>query len=272
MDLSLTDDQRMLVDSLNRFLGDHYDFAKRQIAAESDEGFSRETWRQLAELGMLGALFDSDAGGFAGGGFDLAVMFEAFGRALTVEPFVGVLMAGTILAKAGSQPDALENLVAGNQIAMLAHQEWRSRYAVATGIETTAVRRDDGWCLTGTKTVVPQVEAADFLLVSAVTAPDAEPSLFLVPATSPGLTIHGYGLIDGGRGGDVHLDQVAVGSDALVGGEGGGAALIEAAQDSGIVALCAEAVGIMDVLKEATAEYLRTRASSRRFSTEWRPC
>jgi alkylation response protein AidB-like acyl-CoA dehydrogenase len=258
MDFTLSEDRQMLADSLGRFLADRYDFPARQRFAESETGYSGEIWQALAELGIIGALFDEDVGGFAGGGFDIALLFEAFGRALVVEPFLGTLLAGSVLARAGGQDERLGAMIAGSCMAVLAHQEPQGRYAL-DAVEARAIGDSDGWRLTGMKAVIPQAETADLFLVSARVEGDEGFSLFLVPGGAPDLEVRGYPMIDGGRGGDVMLTDVAVGADALLGRRGEGLALVEAATAAGIVALCAEAVGAMEAIKDATVEYLRTR-------------
>lgn len=255
MDFKLSEDRQLFADGVNRFLADRYAFAMRQQIAGSEPGYSADIWRSLAELGIHGALFDEAVGGFGGKGFDISLLFEAFGRVLLVEPLLGTLMAGTILARAGGHGDVLSSIMEGKTIAAFAHQEPQNRYALDIA-EMSASRGRDGWILTGEKIVIPQIEAADVIIVSAQIAGREGLSLFMVPASAGGVTVRGYPMIDGGRGGDLRLDGV-VGS--IVGAEGGGAALIEHAYAAGIVALCAEAVGIMDVIKEATVDYLRTR-------------
>lgn len=259
MDFNHSDDRQMLADTLGRYLAQKYDFETYKRIAVSDSGFSRETWGALAELGIIGALFGEEAGGFGGSGFDISVVFEALGRALVVEPFLGTLMAGRLLA---DRHDLLEQVISGTSILAFAHFEPQGRYDL-TELATTAVRAGDGWVLSGAKAVVPQLEAADYILVSACTdgglGKSAGLSLFLVPADAAGVTVRGYPMIDGGRGGELLLKDVTLGADALVGPENDAFEGIEATVAAGIVALCAEAVAVMAVLRDATLDYLRTR-------------
>src|SRR5687768_10375715 len=123
MNFEHTEDRRMLADSLNRFIAEQYAFEARDRIAKSEQGFSSEIWQQFAELGVIGALFREEVGGFGGGGFDLAVVFEALGRGLVVEPVLGAVMAGEAIAAAGSeaQKEQLAGIIAGSTIAALAH-------------------------------------------------------------------------------------------------------------------------------------------------------
>ena len=254
MDFRPSEDRQMLADTLARFLADRYPIDARNRIAASPEGFSRPIWNELAELGVIGALLPESAGGFGGAGFDVATVFEAIGRALVVEPFLGALMAARVLARAGGHEALLEQVIAGTRILAFASEEPESRYDLSA-IETQARRAGDGWVLDGRKAVVAQIEAANDVLVSAKAGDGI--GLFLVPLDAEGVSVRGYPMIDGGRGGELSLDGVALPASARI--EGAGIAAIEDAVAAGIVALSWEAVGIMEMLKAATLDYLRTR-------------
>jgi len=264
MNFDHTEDRRMLSDMLKRFVSEQYGFAVRDRIAGSPEGYSAEFWQRYAELGAIGALFDEADGGLGGSGFDIAVVFEALGRGLVVEPFLDALMAGDVIAAAGTpaQKQVLEGLLAGSAIVALAHAEPQAGYELAH-VETRARPDGDGWLLDGAKAVVGQAEHAGLFVVSARTAGSADDadgiSLFLVAAGTPGLQVQGYPLIDGGRAGDLTLSGVRVGADALLGQAGAAHAVLERGIGKGLLALCAEAVGAMDAARDATLEYLQTR-------------
>lgn len=264
MNFEHTEDRRMLADSLNRFIAEQYAFDARDRIAKSEHGFSKEILQQFAELGVIGALFSEADGGFGGGGFDIAVVFEALGRGLVVEPLLGAVMVGEALSAAGSdaQKEKLGDIINGAIVTAFAHDEADAHYE-RTRVSTRAERSGDGWVLNGAKAVVPQGEQADLFLVSARTSgkvdDEAGISLFLVPAKTTGLTVRGCPAIDGGRVAELTLDGVKLGADALLGTEGQGHATLERAIGRGVLALCAEALGAMEAAKSATLEYLRTR-------------
>ncbi|WP_321916081.1 MULTISPECIES: acyl-CoA dehydrogenase family protein [unclassified Paraburkholderia] len=264
MDFQHTEDRRMLADTLNRFTTEQYGFTTRDTIARSTEGFSADMWQRFAELGVIGALFDEADGGFGGAGFDIAVVFEALGRALVVEPFLDTLIVGRALAHAGSEAQRarIASFIDGTQIAALAHDEPGSHYEDAR-VTTRAEKSGDGWVLQGAKGVVQHAEHANMLLVSARTSgsefDEAGISLFLVPRDAAGVSVRSYAKIDGGRAAEVTLDNVKVNADALVGAQGSGFATLEHARGYGIVALASEAVGAMEIARDFTLEYLRTR-------------
>ncbi|MDD2546991.1 MAG: acyl-CoA dehydrogenase family protein [Burkholderiaceae bacterium] len=259
-----TEDRRMLADTLNRFIAEQYGFDLRTKVAYGDTGFSPEIWSRLAEMGAIGALFPEADGGFGGSGFDVAVVFEALGRGLVVEPFLGALLVGRALGAVGTpaQKARIADLIDGSIVAALAHDEPDTHYELAR-VATRAVRSGEGWTLTGAKAVVVQGEKADLLLVSARTSGEIDSeagiSLFLVPADAAGLRRRGAPRIDGGRVAELSLDHVQLPADALLGAEGQGFATLELAVGWGLLALCAESLGAMDVAKNSTLEYLRTR-------------
>jgi alkylation response protein AidB-like acyl-CoA dehydrogenase len=268
MNFQHTEDRRMLADTLNRFISEQYGFATRDRIARTAHGFSSELWNRFGELGIIGALFDEASGGFGGGGFDIAVVFESLGRGLVVEPFLDTLIVGQAIARSGNdaQRALLGGLIDGSRIVALAHGEPDSHYELAR-VTTRAERNGDGdgsaWQLNGAKAVVQHGEQAAFFLVSARTegADDSQAgvTLFLVPRDAPGVSVRGYPKIDGGRAAEVSFENVILGDDALLGAAGEGFATLEYAIACGVLALCSEAVGAMDVAKDYTLDYLRTR-------------
>ena len=260
MDFNYTDEQNALRDTLTRFIAKDYPFEARRALAKSADGFSRAHWKQFAELGLLALPFPEDFGGLNGNGVDTMLVMEAFGRGLVLEPYLSsVVVAGHLVRDAGSaaQKDALLPAVAGGErMLALAHYERGARYEVSR-VDTAAKADGAGWKLSGSKAVVLGGGAADRLLVSANTGKGI--SLFLVDAKAAGVSVRSYMTQDGGRAAEVRLDNVAVGADALIGAQDGALPAIERALDYGIAAMCAEAVGIMAALDEATLEYLKTR-------------
>ncbi len=259
-----TEDRRMLADTLNRFIAEQYGIETRNQIAYGAEGRSPALYAQFAEIGAIGALFPEEEGGFGGKGFDISVVFECLGRGLVAEPLLGALVVGQALVQAGTaaQKAALEDIAAGGCIAALAHDEPGSHYELEN-VSATARKAGDGWVIDGAKGVVGFGERADLLLVSARTSGKAGEaggiSLFLVPGDAAGLSHRGYNRFEGGRAAELAFEGVKVGADALLGKEGAGGAVLERISGYALLALCAEAVGAMDVAKDQTLEYLRTR-------------
>lgn len=265
MDFRLTDEQRMLQDTVSRLVREQYAFETRQKLMESEEGFSRDMWRQYAELGLLGIGLPEDVGGF-GGGIELMIVMQQLGRGLILEPYIStVVLGGTLIAAAGSdaqKEDLLGRMVGGELLLAFAHGEPQSRYNLSD-VQTRAEKSGDGWKLTGNKAVVANGDQADLLIVSARVSGDVRDEdgigLFLVDPKADGVRVRGYQTIDGSRAAEITLDGVQVGGDAVLGEPGKAYAAIEQAVGRAIVALCAESVGEMEVINDLTLDYIKTR-------------
>jgi alkylation response protein AidB-like acyl-CoA dehydrogenase len=266
MDIQFTEEQELLRSSIQRVLRDAYDFDARRKIVASDEGYCRNTWRSFAELGVLAAPFAEESGGLGGGAVATMILMQEFGRHLVVEPFLEtVVLAGGLVEAAGtsSQKDRhLSGIMAGEAIWALAWSEARSRYDFHY-VGTTATRRGSDYVLKGTKAAVIGAPWADKLIVSARTSGDrrdgAGVGLFIVDRRAANLHLQSFKTIDGRRAAEIVLDNVVVGQDGLLGGEGEGVALLEACRNRAIAALCAEVVGAMSELNSATLEYAKTR-------------
>ncbi len=262
MHLAFTDEQKLLADSVARFVERDYTFEHRRKLLQSEAGWSAEAWRQCADLGWLAAPFAEHVGGLGGGTPELAIVMEGFGRGLVLEPYLPTIVLGGTLLAAGGQREVLAQVIEGRAQVALAWIEPQARYDLAW-VETRATRRDGGFVLEGRKAVVFNAAAADWLVVPARTAGGARErdgiTLFLVPAEAKGVAIQPYRTVDGLRAGEVTLDGVAVGPEAVIGEVDWGHPLLEAAIDRGIAGICAEAAGIMGVMVTATRDYLKTR-------------
>jgi pimeloyl-CoA dehydrogenase small subunit len=259
MDFDLTDEQRLLADSVNRFVADRYgDFEKRQAYRAEPRGYAAANWSAMAEMGLLGLPLPEDQGGFGGGPVETMLVMEAFGRGLVVEPYLASIVLGLgLLRRAGGDAALVEQVAAGAATLAFAHQERQARHDLHD-IATTARRDGDAWVLDGAKGVVLQGDSADRILVSARIAGARRDrvgiGLFLLVSAAPGVTRRGYATQDGLRAAEIVLEgalATLLAEDALP--------LIELVADEAIAALCAEAVGAMETLRDLTVDYLKTR-------------
>lgn len=265
MNFDLTEERQMLQDTLRRFLRDRYTTEVRNKILDSESGMSSDIWNELAELGIIGALFTEDQGGFGGKGFDIAVVFEELGRAGVVEPFLDTaVLAGGLVADLGSEDQLalIEEIIGGTCQMAFAHTEPTSRYDL-NRVQTSAKMDGDEIVLNGHKAVVVNAEAADHLVISAREsgdmAEDAGISLFLVPADTKGVTVQGYALLAGGRAAEVMLDDVRLSASARLGAAGEAFKTIEGRTAAANVAQCAETLGAMETATHLTKDYLMTR-------------
>jgi alkylation response protein AidB-like acyl-CoA dehydrogenase len=261
MNFDFKEEQLQFADALKRWIARDYDFEKRRAIIGSSEGTSGAAWDTLVELGMTALPVPEAQGGFDGSAADMFVVMRELGRGLVVEPYFATMLGAEFL-KRGGKVDLLEHVAAGELKLACALGERQSRHDM-TDIATTAVRGGDGYVLSGEKKVVIHGDKAGSLVVSARTSGAQRGrdgiSLFVVPADAPGVTITGYRTLDGLRAADIRLDQVRLAPDALLGLEGEGWEILDAALDYGATLLCAEALGAMEALFDATLEYLKTR-------------
>jgi alkylation response protein AidB-like acyl-CoA dehydrogenase len=266
MDFEYSEEQRLLSETLRKFLGTGYSFDARGKIIASPAGFSEDVWAALAEMGILSVPFDAVYGGFGGTTIDMLIVFEALGEALVVEPYLATVgLGGRLVARGGSaeqQARILPALIQGKLKAAFAQTEVGARWDLRR-VATRATKSGDGWVLDGDKRAVLHGACADLLVVSARTAGadgDARGiSLFLVTRGAPGVTVNEYRGLDNLRVADVRLSGVRVGRDALLGAEGEGLALIEEVVDYATALVCAEAVGAVKYAHDATLDYLKTR-------------
>jgi alkylation response protein AidB-like acyl-CoA dehydrogenase len=260
MDFELNDEQKMLQDSVTRFVAETYNFQQREHALKTEEGWSRETYAGLAEMGLLALPFAEEDGGFGGGGVEMMIVMEALGRGLMVEPFFAtIVLAGGVLRHGASieqRADIVPGIIGGGRILALAHSEsGLPRHTLEA--RTTAIRNGDGWTINGNKVAVIHGQSADTLIVSAQS--DEGLSLFLVDAHARGVTIVAARGYDGVPIATVRLSGVTLVADALVGGAGQGEAILERVFADATAALVAEAVGAMAETFDVTVDYLKTR-------------
>src|SRR5438132_4131461 len=227
MDFDLTEEQRLLKESLDRLLGDHYAFEQRKTYAQSPEGWSRELWAQYAELGLLGLPFAEQYGGSAGGPVETMIAMEAFGRALALEPFFAtVVLGGGFLRHGGSSEqcaDLIPQIADGSLTLAFAHTERQSRYDLAD-ISTTASRDGAAWVLDGEKGVVLHGDTADKLIVTARISGERRDrdgvGVFLVDGKAAGVSRRGYPTQDGLRAAEIVFTGVRVGPEGVPGARG----------------------------------------------------
>lgn len=276
MDFSFTDEQLLLRDTAARFIAREYGFDTRRaiLGGAGGERGAREAglWRTLAELGLLALRVPEEDGGVGGGAVDTLLVMSAFGKGLFAEPYLAsAVLATEAIVRLGTPAQRcrwLRPMAAGTLIAAFAHDE-RGTRGDALALSTRATRVGAGYLLEGRKTAVEHGARADLLLVSACTDGGGA-ALFALGRETPGLRLAAYPTVDGGGAADVFLEQVYLPASARLGegegesegegrGEGDAAEALLAVLDTGLAAVCGEAVGVLERSLEATVEYTRTR-------------
>jgi pimeloyl-CoA dehydrogenase small subunit len=266
MDFDLSEEQRLLKESVDGLLTDSYDFEQRKKYMREKGGWSKAVWSKLAEQGLLGLPFAEEDGGFGGGGVETMIVMEALGRALVLEPYLATVVIGGGFLRHGASAEQraahVPGVVDGSKTLAFAQLEKNSRYDLHD-VATTAKKKGGAYVIDGEKFVVLNGENADTLIVTARTKGERRDKsgigVFLVPANAKGVTKKSYPTQDGLHAADISFTGVEVGADAAIGDPENALALIERVVDDARIALCAEAVGLMDESLKTTVEYIKTR-------------
>ncbi|HVQ73495.1 MAG TPA: acyl-CoA dehydrogenase [Bradyrhizobium sp.] len=266
MDLTPSDEQRLLRESADRFVNETYTADHRRKVAGDPLGFSADIWKQFAELGWLALPIAEAHGGLGGGAVEVGLLMEAFGRGLVSEPYLSTVVIGaSLISECGTDAQKqalLPEIADGSLVLAFAHSERQARFDLAD-VRTAAKKTPDGWRLDGNKTAVLDGNAAGQIIVSARVDDGSGKSgklcLFLVPQGTRGLASRDYPRLGGGRACNIELSGVQLPADALLGDGGDALPAIEAVIDRAMAALGAEAVGIMQTLLDQTLEYTKIR-------------
>ena len=265
MDFSFNEEQTLLRNTIQSFIQDNYDFDKRTEIVKSEEGMKIENWKLFSNLGLLGLPFSEDDGGLGFGPVELMIVIEEFGKGLVVEPYIQTIVTcGGFLKRASEKQrnKYIPKIISGEDIWAFAYAEPQGRYNL-NDLTTKASKEGDNYILNGYKCVVSAAPWSKKLIVSARTSGDQRDaegiSLFILDKNSSGISLRDYPTVDGSRASEIILEDVKVSSENIIGEEGKASKLIEQVVDESIAAVCAEAIGAMGVLNEATVEYCKTR-------------
>lgn len=266
MDFTLSEEQVLLQDSVSRLFSRSYSFEQRLENIQMPEGWSRAAWTQFAELGLLALPFDEEFGGLGYGPVEMMLVMESMGRSLVVEPYLStVVLAGGAIQLTGNADQKaywLNRIASGDAVMGFANAERYSRYSLHD-VATTAQRDGGGYLIEGEKVLVAHCDSADAFVVVARVSGERHAreglGLFLVDAKATGVSLKSYRTHDGVRAGDLLLEQVRVGADAVLAVGDDTILTLERLQDAAIAATAAEAVGAMQASLDMTVEYLQTR-------------
>ncbi|EEA01074.1 acyl-CoA dehydrogenase domain protein [Burkholderia sp. H160] len=257
MDFTFNDEQQQFADALRRYLEKSYGFEARQEIVRSEQGVSASHWAAFTELGLTALPVPEAQGGFNGGPIDMLVVMQELGRALVIEPYwataVGIEALRIAGTRDGEDAALLERVAQGEAKLAVAFHEPHARYDL---FEVATIARAQGaqHTLSGTKSVVLHGAQADHWIVPARL--DGEITLFVIARNAAGVKVTEYRTIDGQRAATLEFSSTPA---RRLAGQHAGAAGLEQIADYGTLLLCAEAIGALDALNDATVEYTKTR-------------
>jgi len=255
MNLELNDDQRIISDTLERFVKQHYDYPARRELVRTETGYARTHWLFYADIGLLALPLPEEYGGLDADFSYLGLVMEWFGKGLVAEPYLAsVILGGGILRRLPAAPlpsSCLAALAEGRMTLALADDE------ADPAAPLRAVVRDDSVLVDGAKRLVVHGTDADRIIVTARI--DGALALLLVDAEHEGVERRGYRTVDGLPACDLVLREVVLAKDCLLAqGEAAEAILCEVLTEA-MAALCAEACGCMQALFDMTLDYVQQR-------------
>ena len=263
--MTLTDDQRLLQDSVRPFMAEEGSIDK-QLRHWRDthctDGFGHELWKQFAELGLTGILIPEDQGGAGLGSVEAGIVLEEVGRNLTPSPFLTTAVAAVRALEGSAQAERwYPGILAGETVAALAIDE--GKHHDPAGIAMSARRQGNGFVLNGAKQFVVQGSSADVILVAARSAGSPHEkeglTLFAVERGAAGVALENIALADSSWAARLTFDNVALDADAVVGEVDGGWAPLSRALSAGRAGAAAELVGVAAGASDMTVDYLRQR-------------
>ena len=266
MNFDYNEEQTLLDNMVTSFVRDNYDWDTRCSIVKTESGWKEENWKQFAELGLLGVPFDKAHGGLGGQATDIMIVMEQFGKGLVVEPYMSaIILAGGLISKLGSdnQKDSIiPEIISGKQRYVFAYAEPQSRFDLFD-VKCSASLDGENYVINGFKSVVFGASMATHVIISARTSGDQRSksgiTLFMVDIKSEGITLQNYPTIDEYRASEVVIENLKVSKDNILGSIDGSYEAIEEQIDLSTIAVCSEAVGILQVLKDSTNDYCKNR-------------
>ena len=256
MNLDYNEEQTMLREQIQKFCESEYDFYKREEIVKSSDDFDKNAWNLFAEQGWLSMPFSEESGGLGFGAIELSILFEEFGKALVIEPYLAtVVLSGTLLDKSNysGKNELIEKIGSGEMHISLAYAEVNKSYDYSS-LNTTI---DSNNCLNGTKTLVLNGANAEKLIVSCMK--DNELNLVLVDSSAKGISLNSFATIDGQSCSEISFENVEVDNSNIIASGDNATDLLMKTINLATLCVSAEAVGCMESCYFKTLEYTKGR-------------
>ena len=256
MNLDYNDEQNMLREQIQKFCESEYDFYKREEIVKSSNDFDENVWNLFAEQGWLSMPFSEQSGGLGFGPIELSILFEEFGKALVIEPYLStVVLSGTLLDKStfSEKNDLIEKICTGSIHISLAYAEVDNGYDYL--IPSTTL--DSKFALNGTKTLVLNGSNAEKIIVTCTN--DDTLNIVVLDANTPGVSINSFSTVDGQSCSEISFENVKLNKSNIIATGNDAANLLKETINLATLCICAEAVGCMESCYHKTLEYTKGR-------------
>ena len=256
MNLDYNDEQNMLREQIQKFCESEYDFYKREEIVKSSNDFDENVWNLFAEQGWLSMPFSEQSGGLGFGPIELSILFEEFGKALVIEPYLStVVLSGTLLDKStfSEKNDLIEKICTGSIHISLAYAEVDNGYDYLNPSTTL----DSKFVLNGTKTLVLNGSNAEKIIVTCTN--DDTLNIVVLDANTPGVSINSFSTVDGQSCSEISFENVKLDKSNIIATDNDAENLLKETINLAILCICAEAVGCMESCYYKTLEYTKGR-------------
>ena len=256
MNLNYNEEQTMLREQIQKFCESEYDFYKREDIVKSSNDFDPNVWKLFADQGWLSMPFSEDSGGLGFGAIELSILFEEFGKALVIEPYLAtVVLSGTLIDKSSysNKKDIIDKICQGEKHISLAYAEVDKSYDYLT--PNTSL--DSNNILNGAKTLVLNASNADNLIVTC--KKDNELNLVIMDSSIDGISINSYSTIDGQSCSEISFENVKLDASNILSSGDEAESLIKETINLATLCISAEAVGLMESCYHKTLEYTKGR-------------
>ena len=256
MNLDYNDEQNMLREQIQKFCESEYDFYKREEIVKSSNDYDENVWNLFAEQGWLSMPFSEQSGGLGFGPIELSILFEEFGKALVIEPYLStVVLSGTLLDKStfSEKNDLIEKICTGSMHISLAYAEVDNGYDYLNPSTTL----DSKFVLNGTKTLVLNGSNAEKIIVTCTN--DDTLNIVLLDANTPGVSINSFSTVDGQSCSEISFENVKLDKSNIIATGNDAENLLKETINLATLCICAEAVGCMESCYHKTLEYTKGR-------------
>ena len=256
MNLDYNEEQIMLREQIQKFCESEYDFYKREEVIKSDKHFDAEVWKLFADQGWLSMPFSEESGGLGFGPIELSILFEEFGKALVIEPYLAtVVLSGTLLDKStyAEKIDLIDKISSGDMHISLGYAEADKGYDYLS--PSTSLDSDN--ILNGTKTLVLNGSNAKKLIISCMK--DNEFNLIILDSDTDGVSINSFSTVDGQSCSEISFENVVVNDSNIVASGDEAINLLNETINLAVLCVSAEAVGCMESCYLKTLEYTKGR-------------